>query len=170
MSCRNARAGLRPMILSGLANVQIERHLDHCANCAAEYALLKLEKIVLDASSAVVPIEPGPEFFAAVRARIYREAEGGAVSYSAEDGLANVLWLTARQLVPALTLLLAVIIGATLIWGAGVPKADLARQEASAMLRPTERVLFHDLYDTPQPTTDDVLESLVAVDEKDNGK
>jgi hypothetical protein len=33
-------------------------------------------------------------------------------------------------------------------------------------LRPRERVMFSDMYDYPAPTRDDVLETLVAAEEK----
>jgi hypothetical protein len=37
-------------------------------------------------------------------------------------------------------------------------------------LRPGDRILFNDVYDYPAPTQDDVLESLVSVEEKENGQ
>ena len=174
LTCREARAGLRSMISSGVissanleANIEFDRHLDECASCTAEYEMLQLERAVLDASAAVEPVEPGPEFFAALRARIQREAEGTAAGrYATEDAWANIVWLTARQLVPTMAVLLILIVGATLI----LSSRNNSPTGTAMMVRPSERVLFHDIYDTPQPTTDDVLETLVAVEDKDNGK
>jgi len=68
--------------------------------------------------------------------------------------------LTARQLVPAMAVLLLLIIGATLLWNQ--PPSDASQ----AAVRPRERVMFSDYYDYPAPTRDDVLETLVAVEEK----
>ena len=170
LSCREARAGFRSMTQSPAAprsngsHLEIERHVDDCSPCAAEYGLFEMEQAVLDASAAAVPVEPDQAFFAALRARIHREAETGGAGCYAQDAWANMVWVTARQLIPTMAVLLILIIGATLIWGG----RDDSYQEA--VIRPSERVLFHDIYDTPQPTRDDVLEMLVAVEEKDNGK
>ncbi len=185
LSCRAARAGLRSMISSGVissewprrliesnfpvSDLDVERHVKDCPKCAAEFELIELERVVLDASAAA-PVEAGPEFFAALRARIQREADGPAAGrYNMEDAWANLVWVTARQLVPTMAILLILIVGATLIWGRNDAPQGTASGTAM-MLRPSERVLFHDIYDTPQPTTDDVLETLVAVEDKDNGK
>ena len=173
LSCRQARAGLKSMISSSVSsgNLEIDRHVNECASCAAECELLELERVVLDASAAVEPVMPDREFFAALRARIQREAEGAAAGrYTSEDAWANVVWQTARQLMPTMAVLLVLLIGATLIWGRRNDSPQGTAPGTAMNLRPSERVLFHDLYDTPQPTTDDVLETLVAVEDKDNGE
>ena len=51
-------------------------------------------------------------------------------------------------------------VGATLLWN------QPPQLESSAAVRPRERVVFPDMYDYPEPTRDDVLETLVAVEEK----
>jgi len=56
--------------------------------------------------------------------------------------------------------LLILIIGATLLWNQPVSDGS------QAAVRPRERVMFSDYYDYPAPTRDDVLETLVAVEEK----
>jgi hypothetical protein len=63
-------------------------------------------------------------------------------------------------------MLLALIIGATLLWSSAPPRAA----SAQATVRPSERVMFNNFYDYPEPTAEDVLETLVAVEEKENGK
>jgi hypothetical protein len=63
-----------------------------------------------------------------------------------------------------MAMLLALIIGATLLWNRTSTTTD------QTALRPRDRILFNDIYDYPAPTQDDVLESLVAVEEKENGQ
>jgi hypothetical protein len=56
-----------------------------------------------------------------------------------------------------LLLLMAV---ATLFWNQKPSGVD------RATLRPRDRVVFSDIYDYPAPTREDVLETLVAIEEK----
>ena len=101
-------------------------------------------------------------FFRALRARIARGPELSPPR--AEESWAAALLLTARQLVPVMAVLLLVILGATLLWNQQPPGAS------QAAIRPRERVMFSDMYDYPAPTRDDVLETLVAIEERQNGK
>jgi hypothetical protein len=59
-----------------------------------------------------------------------------------------------------MAVLLLLIIGATLMWNQPLSETN------QAAVRPRERVIFSDIYDYPAPTRDDVLETLVAVEEK----
>jgi len=59
-----------------------------------------------------------------------------------------------------MAILLLLMLGATLFWN------RLQQLETSAAVRPRERVMFPDMYDYPEPTQDDVLETLVAIEEK----
>jgi hypothetical protein len=59
--------------------------------------------------------------------------------------------------------LLLLVLGATFLWR--TPPVGME----DAALRPSDRVLFNDVYEYPQPTAGDVLETLVAVEDK-NGK
>jgi len=59
-------------------------------------------------------------------------------------------------------------VGATLMWNGALPESNQVTSQAA--VRPRERVVFPDMYDYPEPTRDDVLETLVAVEEKENGK
>jgi len=136
-----------------------EHHLQICLRCALEYRLFKLQSAVLDAAATPEPITPDEQFFRAVRARI---ARGPEVSQArpADESWAAALLLTARQLFPAMAVLLLLIVGATLLWNQPRPETS------QAAVRPRERVVFSDMYDYPAPTRDDVLETLVAVEEK----
>lgn len=142
------------------------RHVQACSRCALEYRLFVLQRGALDAAAAAEPITPDEDFFRALRARI---ARGPALSASRppDESWAAALLVTARQLVPAMALLLLLMVGATLLWNQPPETSQVTSQAA---VRPRERVVFPDMYDYPEPTRDDVLETLVAVEEKENGK
>jgi hypothetical protein len=123
-----------------------------------EYRLFALQRATLDLA-AVEPFTPDEEFFKGVRARIARGPEASRIRQR-DESWAAALFVTARQLVPAMAILLLLMLGATLFW-------NRPRQlETSASVRPRERVMFPDMYDYPEPTQDDVLETLVAIEEK----
>lgn len=142
------------------------RHVQTCSRCALEYRLFVLQRAAFDAAAASEPITPDEDFFRALRARI---ARGPALSTSrrADESWAAALLVTARQLVPVMAVLLLLMVGATLLWNQPSPDTN---QVSQAAVRPRERVVFPDMYDYPEPTRDDVLETLVAVEEKENGK
>jgi len=142
------------------------RHVQTCSRCALEYRLFVLQRAALDAAAAAEPITPDADFFRALRARI---ARGPALSPSRapDESWAAALLVTARQLVPAMAVLLLLMVGATLLWNHPPETSQVTSQAA---VRPRERVVFPDMYDYPEPTRDDVLETLVAVEEKENGK
>ena len=72
-----------------------------------------------------------------------------------------------RQVVPAMAMLLLLILGATYFVGdASSPGTALDLSS----IRPSERILFSDVYDLSRPTSDDVLQTLVAFEEKENGR
>jgi predicted anti-sigma-YlaC factor YlaD len=136
-----------------------EHHLQTCSRCAIEYRLFALQRATLDAAAMPEPITPDEDFFRALRARIARGPEL-APSRRADESWSAALLVTARQLVPAMAILLLLMIGATFLWN----QAPSDTREAA--VRPRERVMFSDMYDYPAPTRDDVLETLVAVEEK----
>jgi hypothetical protein len=142
------------------------RHVQTCSRCAIEYRLFLLQRAAFDAAAAAEPITPDEDFFRALRARIARGPELSP-SRRADESWAAALLVTARQLVPAMALLLLLMVGATLLWNQPPPETS---QVSQAAVRPRERVVFPDMYDYPEPTRDDVLETLVAVEEKENGK
>jgi hypothetical protein len=137
----------------------VKTHLQTCSRCAVEYRLFALQRATLDAAASPEMVTPDEQFFRSLRARI---ARGPALAplRRAEESWTAALLLTARQLVPAMAVLLLLIIGATLLWNQ--PQSDTNQ----AAVRPRERVVFSDIYDYPAPTRDDVLETLVAVEEK----
>ncbi len=141
-------------------------HVQACSRCALEYRLFVLQRAALDAAAAE-PITPDEDFFRALRARI---ARGPALSLSRapDESWAAALLVTARQLVPAMAVLLLLMVGATLLWNPPTPETSQVTNQAA--VRPRERVVFPDMYDYPEPTRDDVLETLVAAEEKENGK
>ena len=164
LSCRQIRR--RFGLLHASSNVAreteleaVEAHLQTCSRCEIEYRLFALRRATLDAAASPEPVRPDEQFFRGVRARI---ARGPVLSPSrrGEESWTAALLLTARQLVPAMAVLLLLIIGATLLWNQ--PPSDASQ----AAVRPRERVMFSDYYDYPAPTRDDVLETLVAVEEK----
>lgn len=167
MVCRQVRKRFPSLDVPDAMDVteraSTERHLRTCSRCEFEYRLFTLRRATLDAAAAPEPFAPGEDFFRALRARIARGREL-VPPRRADESWAAALLLTARQLVPAMAVLLVLIVGATLLWNSTAPGAD------QAALRPRERVMFPDMYDYPAPTRDDVLEILVAVEEKENGK
>jgi hypothetical protein len=91
-------------------------HLSHCSHCAEEYRLLSLTRTVLDLTASPEIIEPNKEFFIALKARIARGNEIPAIVRSNVEESWLALWVTARQLMPALAMILLVILGVTLLW------------------------------------------------------
>lgn len=136
----------------------ISHHVKSCSRCSMEYRLFALQRTTLDLAAGE-PFSPDEEFFKGVRARIARGPEPSRTRQP-DESWAAALFVTARQLVPAMAVLLLLMLGATLFW-------NRPRQlETSASVRPRERVMFPDMYDYPEPTQDDVLETLVAIEEK----
>jgi hypothetical protein len=156
ISCRQARR-LLPMLVKGsspIADINVLRqHIGECADCGREYRILALSRATLDAAASNEQIVPDTAFFKGLRARIERGEH--APHISADESWAAALFLTARQLVPAMALLLLLIIGATLLWNMSHRQDLTARQES---------------YELQEPRPDDSLESIVALEERRNGK
>ncbi len=145
----------------------LERHVQSCERCSREYRIFAFTQVVLDRAGADHPVEPGEDFFIALRARINRGpgwASRFGISSGADEPWASVVMVAARQLIPIMAVLLLLIIGASLLWSAATPR------NGEMAIRPSERVIFNDVYDLSRPTPDDVLETLVAVEETENGK
>jgi hypothetical protein len=171
IQCREARKRFAafesdsPGALTGEGRAIMSRHLEDCRKCAREFRLYSLARATLDAAANTEKIVVDEPYLRALRARINR----GPVQprhRPSEESWAGALLVTARQLIPAMAMLLLLIIGATLFWSAERPQ----RQDQQLALRPRERVMFSDMYEYPAPTRDDVLETLVAPEEKENGK
>lgn len=172
MKCRQARKRFAALdehdASPGISVTELaaaNRHLQTCSSCAVEYRLFVLQRATLDAAAATAPITPDENFYRALRARIARGPEQAARQQ--DESWAAAMLISARQLIPAMALLLLLMVGATLLWNQ--PPSD-TNQLSRAAVRPRERVIFPDMYDYPEPTRDDVLETLVAVEEKENGK
>lgn len=136
-----------------------ERHLQTCSRCALEYRLFSLQRAALDAAATSEEFTADENFLRGLRARIARGPEPARLRPADESWTAALL-LTARQLIPAMAVLLLLILGATLFGGSN------GSGTSQAAIRPRERVMFSDMYDYPAPTRDDVLETLVALEEK----
>lgn len=156
-SCREVRRRLK----SGADLGPAELHFQSCPQCARERRLLELQRAVLDLCGASEPITPDETFFIGLKARLAREASSLARSGRAgDDSWPAMVWASARQLIPIMAALLLLMLGATFLW------RTPPRGQEEAALRPSDRVLFNDVYEYPQPTTGDVLETLVAVEDK----
>jgi hypothetical protein len=138
-------------------------HLIDCARCARDYRIFLLSRTVLDAAGLKESIELDKTYFAALRAKIARGPETGRTSEAGDESWAVVLLLASRQLIPAMGMLLLLILGATLLLD---PRST---GNGGSAVRPSDRVMLGDLYEY-RPTPDDVLETLVAVEDKENGK
>jgi hypothetical protein len=158
LTAKNARVVPIRQALSVTERAATERHLQTCGPCEIEYRLLSLSRAALDAAAAPEPIAPDEDFFKAVRARVYR---GEASIERADESWATALLITARQLIPAMALLLLLIISATFLWRNVPQKGNQSLQGRNTLPR---------LYDSPAPSTDDALDSLMSVEEKKNGK
>lgn len=154
--------------LSVTERAATHRHLQTCERCAGDYRLFTLSRAAMDKAAAAEVISPGEDFFKALRARIARGPERVSIERMDESWAAALL-LTARQLIPVMAVLLLIIIGATLAWN--IPESTSSeRPTASNQIPRRERIVFNDVYDVPAATADDVLETLVAVEEKENAK
>jgi nitrogen fixation-related uncharacterized protein len=179
LSCRRARRGFH--LMGGAARLNapalklargareterkaVERHIESCSRCEGDYRLFTLTRAALDLAGSAEPVSPDKEFFAALRARLARGPAWTDRAAAPDESWAAAMMLTARQLIPAMALLLLAIIGMTLLWDGTHPQYDIVARQ------PSERVLFNGMYDLPEPTPDDVLETLVAVEDKEDGK
>jgi len=132
------------------------RHLESCAGCELEYRLFALSSQALNLAACPERIEPDREFFKGLRARIARGPDGLAGIEPREERWASALLATARQLIPAMAILLLLIIGATLMWNSGHPRQQANRQTEA--------------YEIQEPSPDDVLDSVAAVEDKRDGR
>ena len=177
IGCKQARKSFPALVEQPLARIKetlsvteraaAERQLQTCERCALEYKLFQLSHAAMNAAASPEAVIPGEDFFKAVRAEIARGQRVSAVERADETWSAALL-LTARQLIPAMAMLLLLIIGATLAWNSSPSQVIPATAQNQIPRR--EQILLNDVYDVPAPTADDVLETLVAVEEKENGK
>lgn len=157
-TAKDARVVLIRQVLSATERAATERHLQTCERCAMEYRLLSLSRATMDAAAAPEPFAPDEDFFKAVRARINR---GEASVERVDESWAAALFITARQLIPAMALLLLLIIGATFLWSSAPPTYTPTSVGRNVLPR---------LNEDPALSADDALDSLMAVEEKKNGK
>jgi hypothetical protein len=80
-------------------------HLSDCSACAKEYRLYSLTRTAMDLAASPEVIEPGKDFYVALRARIARGNEVSATPRNnADESWSAALLITARQLMPALAI------------------------------------------------------------------
>jgi hypothetical protein len=159
LNCRKARALIAARDITRAERAALELHLESCRRCARERLITSLSRAVLESFDRPAPSQ---EFFARLRAAIalqkaHRPQDGSADQWTA------LVWVTARQLIPALAALLLLIFVVSWLW------SNQPEGRPQMAVRPSERVIFGPEYDYPQPTHDDVLETLVAVEERGNG-
>jgi hypothetical protein len=142
------------------------RHLSRCDRCAFQHRLSRLERTVLDLAGAARQVTPDEEFFKGLRARIARGDDVTGARVGNDQTWPLLMWVAARQVLPAMAILLLLIVGATLLWGTGSTQEQMAGSNRPN--RPIDRIIVLPESDGYQPTADDVLESLVALEENVN--
>jgi anti-sigma factor RsiW len=145
--------------LAARDSAALESHLQDCRRCNEEYRVLSLTQLTLRLAASPEIIEPNKEFFVALKARIARGPEVSAPQRSqAEESWSATLWLTARQMMPALAMLLLLIIGATVLWSQS-PATEKGSDTQAVELQTKVRGL----------TASDMLDSIVS-EERENDK
>jgi hypothetical protein len=165
LTCRVARKRIRTLESSGLqgaiggpADSGLTAHLERCGKCEAEAKIARFYRLVLSGGAAVATEAPDTDWFRGLRARIEREEPANPLI--AQETFARTVSLVARQMAPVMIALVLLIVGATLFWS-GVPTQQVASNDP---------VLMNQVVEYPQPTRDDVLGNLLAVEDKKNGK
>jgi hypothetical protein len=164
LSCRVARKRIRSLEsprleerTGGAVDSGLTAHLEGCVRCEAEARIARFYRLVVS-GGGVATEEPDTAWYRGLRARI--EREDAANPQMVQETFARTVSLVARQMAPVMIAMVLLIVGATLFWRS-VP----SQQSAS-----TDAVLMNQVVEYPQPTTDDVLGNLLAVEDKKNGK
>jgi len=163
LNCRLARKLIRArgtVQSQGAAgdDSRLRAHLTRCTRCEAEARINQLYRFILGGDSGDATEPPDAIWFRGLRARIEREDWHN--SNVVEDSFARTVSVVAQQMVPVMVTLVLLIVGATLFW-TGRPDQRVGS---------TDPVLMNQVVEYPQPTTDDVLGTLLAVEDKKNGK
>jgi len=166
LTCRQAKKKIRalqspgPQGASGEAESDLTAHLARCGKCESEARIARFYQLVLlgGAAAGMATEAPDTAWFRGLRARI--EREDLASPQVVQESFARTMSLVGRQMAPVMIVLVLLIVGATLFWR-GVPDPRVASNDP---------VLMNQVVEYPQPTTDDVLGTLLAVEDKKNGK
>src|ERR1700741_535483 len=115
LSCRQVRKNFgllqdHATRMKDTTGASVEAHLKQCERCAFEYRLFALQRATLDAAASPEAISPDEQFFTALRARIARGPATLSPVRRPDESWTAALLLTARQLVPAMAVLLLLII------------------------------------------------------------
>jgi hypothetical protein len=148
----------------GRTKSALEQHLALCLDCAREYRIFSLGRAVVGLSGTSEQIQPDKEWFASLKAKVARQADLARQRSGIEISFPLLVWITAKQLIPIMAAMVAIILGASLLW------RNSPRQPELSAARASDRFVFNEVYEYPQPTTDDVIQTLVAVEDKQNGK
>jgi hypothetical protein len=147
--------------LSAAERAMLEHHLQACEGCSFEYRIYSLTQMTLNLAAQPEAVEPDENFFKALRARIERGPDVALAPQQDESWAAGVL-VTARQMIPAMAMLLLLIVGASLLWNSSPSKLSNQPPGTSQAQRQRD--------DYSEPTPDDVIESFVAVEERWDGR
>src|SRR5580693_814070 len=98
------------------SNLAVEQHLASCQDCARQYRIFSLGRAVVDLSGASEAIQPDSEWFASLKARVARQADLARQRSGVEVSFPLLVWITAKQLIPIMTAMVAIILGASLLW------------------------------------------------------
>jgi hypothetical protein len=166
LTCRQARKLIRGQgwfhpqsAIPEDSDSRLRSHLSRCARCEGEARVQRLYRVILTGDSGTVGTAYAPDaaWFRGLSARI--ERENSPKSLAPEDSFAAIVSLVARQMVPVMVALILLIVGATLFW----TRAPVGQVN-------NYPVLMNQVVEYPQPTSDDVLGTLLAVEDKKNGK
>lgn len=169
MKCRDVRREFalvdqnRRQQSPGAHGRAVEQHLSECTECAREYRLYCLSRSVVELSAGE-PVSPSNEWFAGLKAAIARQSDAVGSRGLIQDSWTALVWITAKQLIPIMAAVVMIILGASLLWRSNPVSTNRSGIKASDRF-----VLSGRVYEYPKPTADDVIETLVAVEDK-NGK
>jgi Putative zinc-finger len=173
MVCRKARKQFPALVerpwdyrgerveLSAAERAALELHLKTCESCAFEYRVYSLTQTTLNLAAQPEAVEPDENFFKGLRARIARGPEIALASQQ-DESWASAMMVTARQMIPAMAMLLLLILGASLLWNNTPGKLGIPSSGESQALNQRD--------ESAELTPDDVLENFVAVEERWDGR
>ena len=170
VNCREARKQFSVLARGGFRltdedgqGTPVENHIRSCSKCLDEYQLLALELTVVDLFGAAVTFQPEESFYYAVQNRIRREEY--KASLPSMDPWPTLLWGSAKQLIPAVSMLLLLIIGATLFW-----RTSSSNGNDQATNIEWSNLIAGEQYELSQPSLYDVAGTTAEKEENGNGR
>lgn len=123
--------GERLTALSDAALAEVRAHVEQCTECSRAYTTALVSDSLLCAR-AEATIEPSPFFATRVMAALRERAEPAPLRW---------MWSSARALVSTMVLLVAILIGVTIIGG-----SDTSEASTDLNIYSTEAVVFDEDY------------------------